>query len=548
MKQVKFRYIACLTALVALFTACEEEPATVLQPEADYATVSLSSLSSLIAADGGEKNLFVASNRTALEARCDADWVDVSLDGNTLTLYVDPNPDSSSRLAVVEVVAGLEPDLAKARYKLMQQGNELIDLSAEGMANCYIAPTNHTYRLRCDLRGNGKGDGNARYGARYGLKIEGGAYAELIWEATPDGDKTRSCRIIAGSPIYSAEEQVIAFSTGSSEGNALIALCDKAGEILWSWHIWVTDKPITTSQANGLEWMDRNLGALNNTPDDLNNRGLLYQWGRKEPFLPSAEPYIEVPTHSYDEEYNLTESEEEYNAIQAAIEAARLKLNIHNEQRGDGCCIWNFQGIAPVALNAPGNIHYALQHPTTILGCRTDIPIGEYLFDWYLQQDLEGQNGVMMQSDSHLWGDAEAGSDYKTIFDPCPVGYAVPPHGAFGEIPAEYACSYVNRAWSREATGWCWTGGNGDYFPSAGNLDVSGLMGETAERMLYWTAEEFGGGASGFGKAATLFVAYNEVYYGIYPLLDESIAASWYSYGARSTAASIRCVKETTNK
>ena len=49
---------------------------------------------------------------------------------------------------------------------------------------------------------------------------------------------------------------------------------------------------------------------------------------------------------------------------------------------------------------------------------------------------------------------------------------------------------------------------------------------------------------SGFGKAATLFVAFNEVYYGIYPILDAAEAAAWYSYGAKCFAAPVRCVKE----
>ena len=130
------------------------------------------------------------------------------------------------------------------------------------------------------------------------------------------------------------------------------------------------------------------------------------------------------------------------------------------------------------------------------------------------------------------------------MFDPCPPGYCIPPRGAFGEIPAEYACTYVSDEWTKEPYGWRWTGGTGDFFPSTGNFDVAGLIGETSEKMLYWTAESFGNGSAGFGKAATLFVAFNDIYYGIYPLLDATIAGSWYSYGARAYAASVRCVKE----
>lgn len=157
-------------------------------------------------------------------------------------------------------------------------------------------------------------------------------------------------------------------------------------------------------------------------------------------------------------------------------------------QTGEGILSWTYLGIAPVALSAPGNIEYSVQNPTTVLGCRTDIPIGEYVFDWYLQQDLEGRNGSLQQSQSDLWGYAEKGTSYKTIFDPCPPGYAVPPRGAFDDIPQGYACTYVGRSWEKNSYGWTWKGGNGDYFPSTGNLDVSGLIGETSEKILYWTA------------------------------------------------------------
>jgi hypothetical protein len=272
---------------------------------------------------------------------------------------------------------------------------------------------------------------------------------------------------------------------------------------------------------------------------------MVYQWGRKEPFLPSPVEYLSVPMHRYDENYNLLETEEEFYAIQNEIEAARVIMNVNNYQTGDGEAEWEYVGhLAPVALTAPGNIDYALQHPTTVLSCRNDIAIGEYVFDWFLVMDLEGAGATMQQADSELWGTAKAGTDYKTIFDPCPVGYVMPPKGAFGNLPDGYACSYVSDEWKVADHGWEWSGGNGDYFPSSGNLDVSGLIGETSEKMLYWSAEPMGSGSQGFGKAATLFVAYNDVYYGVYPLMDPAEGASWYSYGARCYAASVRCVKE----
>lgn len=534
------QYILPFTLLLA---ACSQ-PAEILYPEADFASVKLSSGSAVISEDGGEKTVFIATNREEWDVQCIEDWVDISIEDNKITVYVDENPDKDSRLAVVDVIAGTKPDVAKARLKVLQKGAATADLSADGTANCYIAHTNASFRFDASVKGNGADDGNTFYIGYHGLEITEAAYADLAWESTFDADKTRSTKIISGAPVYSQEEQAVYFSTGEIQGNAVISVHDAEGEILWSWHIWVSDEPVKTSRGNGLEWMDRNLGALNNDPEDIANRGMLYQWGRKDPFLPSPAAYREVPFHTYDEEGNLLETEEEYYAIQAQIEQARVALNISNNQTGDGSLEWEYVSVAPVALQAPGNIEHSVQNPTTFLGCRTDIPIGEYVFDWYLQQDLVGKNGSLQQSQSDLWGYAQAGTAYKTIFDPCPPGYAVPPRGAFDDIQDGYACTYVDREWERNAYGWTWKGGNGDYFPSTGNLDVSGLIGETSEKMLYWTAETFGSGASGFGKAATLFVAFNEVYYGIYPILDAAEAAAWYSYGAKCFAAPVRCVKE----
>ena len=541
----RFYLLYILASALMLATGCESEPADVLQAEPDYAYVELSSSAVAVSPEGGVKTLFVGTNRTEVDVEYDTEWLDVSIENNALTLYVDPNAEGDSREAVVDVIVGTSPDVAKSRLRVLQSGENTTNLSAEGTANCYVVKTNSSYYFDASVKGNGAGDGNSRYIQFEGLNIEGASYAELVWESTYDGDKTRSTKIIDGSPLYAADQKAIYLSTGESEGNALVCLCGADGDILWSWHIWVTNRPITTSEGNNLQWMDRNLGALSNEIGDVANRGMLYQWGRKEPFLPSSVAYRSVPTHTYDEDYNLLESEEEYYAIQAEIEAAREVLNVNNEQKGDGTMAWEYVGyVPPVALQAPGNIDYALQHPTTFLGCRTDIPIGEYVFDWYLQQDLPGIGGVMQQSASNLWGDSAISSDYKTIFDPCPVGYVVPPKDAFGEYESEYACIFLSREWSVADYGWKWTGGNGDYFPSSGNFDVSGLIGETSEKMLYWTSQAMGSGIEGYGKAGLLFVAYNDIYYGIYPLLDPADAGSWYSYGARCAGASVRCVKE----
>ncbi len=137
---------------------------------------------------------------------------------------------------------------------------------------------------------------------------QGTITADVLWEDTPG--------LIKSGENYSleitgeAENAKIKVPIKKSlEGNAVIAF-KVNGEVHWSWHIWVTDDPTNGSKyrsygnearllRNGTQeripdsdwgWMDRNLGALGTsitgTDQYDKNGGLLYQWGRKDPFPP----------------------------------------------------------------------------------------------------------------------------------------------------------------------------------------------------------------------------------------------------------------------
>lgn len=82
------------------------------------------------------------------------------------------------------------------------------------------------------------------------------------------------------------------------QGNAVIAVKDEAGTIMWSWHIWVTNKnvyetvPIQTVALTNLttqktyNFMPVTLGLDDDEPEQPNCT--YYQWGRKDPFCPST--------------------------------------------------------------------------------------------------------------------------------------------------------------------------------------------------------------------------------------------------------------------
>lgn len=70
-------------------------------------------------------------------------------------------------------------------------------------------------------------------------------------------------------------------------GNASIAVRNSKDVILWSWHIWCSEEGWNDQvyPNNAGTMMDRNLGATSATPGNVGAFGLLYQWGRKDPFM-----------------------------------------------------------------------------------------------------------------------------------------------------------------------------------------------------------------------------------------------------------------------
>lgn len=162
---------------------------------------------------------------------------------------------------------------------------------------------------------------------------------------------------------------VLPNATGVS-GNALIAVCDEAGTILWSWHIWVTPYAgvLDGSGTNGKTqkyaeciWMDRNLGALNTLKGDVGAYGIYYQWGRKDPFVTS-------------------------------IASGGTTLTVKD-------------------MGTALNIDQSVENPTVFFKNQTtDL--------WYGGEAL-----------FNLW--VEPGSN-KTLFDPCPSGWRIPAKTTWG--------------------------------------------------------------------------------------------------------------------
>lgn len=132
--------------------------------------------------------------------------------------------------------------------------------------------------------------------------------AALVWQ-----DAQNLIRNIA----LSDENKYIKFEITKEnieQGNAVIAVKHTDGTIMWSWHIWVTNKnvyetvPIKTQVQSGLttehtyNFMPVPLGWDDDIQDQPNCP--YYQWGRKDPFCPSDGTTSKVDKTLYDSSGN----------------------------------------------------------------------------------------------------------------------------------------------------------------------------------------------------------------------------------------------------
>lgn len=200
---------------------------------------------------------------------------------------------------------------------------------------------------------------------------------KIVWQ---QANSTTSGDVVSNVTLNNTTLQV---TTTGKTGNAVVAICNSKDEIIWSYHIWVSeanDNTYINPTKGTFKMMDRNLGATSTTLKDRNAYGLFYQWGRKDPFArnlvaerPAGSPYENAPS-------DLQKSGE--------------------------------------ATAETGTIAYATLNPQTRLLSASD---------WYA-----GTGG-----NDKLWGGVDLNSGVKSVYDPCPAGYRVADYSCFAELPAD---------------------------------------------------------------------------------------------------------------
>ena len=149
------------------------------------------------------------------------------------------------------------------------------DLATDESANCYIVTAPGTYRIPA-VKGNGS------------TSVGSVTSVDVLWESFGTSSTPARGSLVKGA-LYDGGYVYFKTNDNFSEGNAVIAAKNSAGTVLWSWHIWMTDQPKGQVYYRGAgTMMDRNLGATDTTPGSVKALGLLYQWGRKDPFMGSS--------------------------------------------------------------------------------------------------------------------------------------------------------------------------------------------------------------------------------------------------------------------
>ena len=269
---------------------------------------------------------------------------------------------------------GLLPESYIADYVAPSTHDSSIDmagataLDGSGNANCYIvdgsvaANAEKVFTFKAYKGNSAVGVGTI-------------ASTAILWETYNNAETVTANSVIAAVDFDKQEANdyytmVFKMPATLHAGNAVLAAKDAGGNILWSWHIWVPSVAISATDKTaviGGSVMNMNLGALEEVPGSgsatIASLGLLYQWGRKDPFVGAAE-WKNYP--------------------------AKAKV----------------AGSAWTLTKSRVTMADAILHPTVL----------------YIDPAQNDNKGWMETPDATLWNN----SGSKTIYDPCPAGYKVP--------------------------------------------------------------------------------------------------------------------------
>jgi len=340
-------------------------------------------------------------------------------------------------------------------------------------ANCYMVHTAGDYKLPL-VYGNAIKNGAANTAAYTGIENENttqtfpnhaGTAIDAPWitkAATGEGvDKGMGIAVDKAELLWQDAQGLVTavgidgdyltLTVGkdatTQQGNALVAAKDADGNIVWSWHIWVTTETFAslTTLATGshdYKVTPVNLGWVTTGGDGKQGYAPYYQWGRKDPFKGTGAP-ADLTVYDIDgtaiEGMTYTESDD-----------ATIADNIKNpmthfrNSSTDGPCTTTYYNMWDAQQTGTGNITTAT---------------------------------------------------VKTVYDPCPAGFCVPTGNLYNFIGDNEKRSMT--AWDSDNKGATWDNtvvansitGDALFFPASGYRNYSnGSLDNVGSGGYYWSA------------------------------------------------------------
>lgn len=428
----------------------------------------------------------------------------------------------------------------RGRHKFpLIYGNAIKNSSINKNAYTYLGPDLNTVDLPTDRHGqilNNFIDGN---GNKITSPRINASSCEMVmtWCDIPDliqltnpGDISVSKGdAIAGlNDIYWCEFRILTEMVDCSDiyptANVLLSLRDKTTKkIVWNWHIWFTpyDPSKGLVSANGYQFMPVNLGWCDAQTAHYTPRKRVLKFKQEESEIEQVMTVIQTATDEniagYQPNYQWGRKEPMVAAGVGSTETKKIYVSTANGQSEYIETSFNVQNVGSVGIATATN------NPATFYmnGESWDWDKNHYFNLWNANEYSNKEN----TSHTPL---------VKTVYDPCPAGFMVPPPQASKgfENKNNWRLDNVDYGWTVS------TDGGSLYFPKTGRRhDYSGEINEI-DNGEYWTCARERGSLDEQGN----FVE-NDIRRGIF-LSFPNPQKEQISFQGASNACAIRPVKE----
>lgn len=294
--------------------------------------------------------------------------------------------------------------------------------------------------------------------------------AELAWQDAKD---------LVGNITYegSGPQAYIKFYVDPSsicQGNALIAAKNANDTIVWSWHIWVTDEDLTKTLAitnhtpKTYQLMPVYVGFCEGDRTTYPQRSCFVRIKTKggdqtfeliqdmDTFVPSNAPYYQggrkdpfTPSNGYVKEYKTL-----YDASGKAYTSAPEMDDFSGNK------------VSGTTITAKKNIAISIQRPTTMQK-RTRRGFSSYANLWDATQDIQYDKYTPIVDRTVV----------KTIYDPCPPGFCLPPAILFSGMSISNQFTKVSTKVSDVAD-------LNALYPSAHGVTIYGGLNKTGDKIF----------------------------------------------------------------